>query len=121
MQDSELRWQDEILQVMYWMRGEHLGREVARSELARFLSLERAQLDRALDRLVAAGLIVVSSEDAEARFALSERGVEEGKRRFQEEFSPYLGRASHLTCDDPTCDCNSDDWNGACPSSAGNS
>lgn len=118
MLESELRWQDEILQVMYWMRGEDLGREVGRAELSRFLNLKPEQLDLALDRLAAANLITVSSPDGAKgeRFELSGRGMEEGKRRFREEFSPYLARASHLTCDDPKCDCNGEDWDGACPS-----
>ena len=121
MEDSELRWQDEILQVMYWMQGEDLGREVGRAELSRFLDLEPEQLELALQRLVAARLITAHSAQSGngGRFALSERGIKEGKRRFREEFSPYLARASHLTCDDPKCDCNGEDWDGDCPSIAG--
>lgn len=116
MADSELRWQDEILQVMYWMQGEHLGREVARSELQRFLNLERAQLDRALGALAAAGLIVTRAAGGAGQetFALSTRGVAEGRRRFEDEFAPYLGRESHLICDDPDCDCRKDGWDGIC-------
>lgn len=123
MQDNELRWQDEILQVMFWMRGEHLGGAVTRTVLSQFLSLEPAQLNRALERLVGSRLITVrASDDATpGAFELTERGAEEGKRRFQEEFTPYLGRASHLTCDDPTCDCSAEDFAGACPSIVANS
>jgi hypothetical protein len=123
MQDSEVRWQDEILEVMYWMRGEHLGQQVTRDELLRFLSLDRDQLDRTLSRLVATKLLVAHSpgNPTSETFELSERGIEEGGRRFREEFSPYLGRPSHLTCDDPACDCNAADWDGVCPSIASGS
>ena len=118
LQDSELRWQDEILQVMFWMRGEHLGGTVTRTVLEQFLSLEPAQLDCALERLVGSRFIAVraTADDSIGAFELTDRGAEEGKRRFQEEFSPYLGRASHLTCDDPACDCSAEDFAGACPS-----
>lgn len=116
MSDSELRWQDEILQVMYWMHGEHLGREVSRTELERFLTLDRSQLDRALNNLVTANLLILCGtgrEDHET-FALTARGTAEGRRRFEDEFSSYLGRESHLTCDDPDCDCHREDWDGVC-------
>ena len=116
MNDNELHWQDEILQLMYWMRGENLGAEVTTEQLNRFLGLETAQLKRTLRRLVALDLVRVSGspDENEHSFQLTPRGVEEGKRRFRDEFSSYLGKENHLECGDPDCDCHSLNWDGIC-------
>jgi transcriptional regulator GlxA family with amidase domain len=55
--DSELHWQDEILQVMYWMWGENLGQDVTPEQLNRLLHLEPRQVETALQQLLALGLI----------------------------------------------------------------
>jgi hypothetical protein len=34
--------------------------------------------------------------------------------RFLDEFSPYLGKESHLECGDADCDCHAPDWDGIC-------
>ena len=38
--DNPIYWQDEILQMMYWMRGEGLGEIVALNEMNRLLNAE---------------------------------------------------------------------------------
>jgi hypothetical protein len=48
---------------------------------------------------------------------LTERGIAEGKRRFLDEFSSYLGKDSHLACAEPDCVCHSPDWDGICHTS----
>lgn len=114
MSDSELRWQDEILQVMYWMKGENLGTHPAREEINRLLNFTPAQLDRALNGLVASGLIEARSGGDPSRFSLTTRGIEEGRRRFSEEFSASLGKETHIECGDPNCDCHAAGWDGVC-------
>lgn len=108
-----LRLQDDILQMMYWMRGEHLGDHVGRAQLNRFLNVADAALEEALGKLADRNLIEPAGND-EVR--LTPVGIEEGKRRFLDEFSGYLGKDSHLTCSDPECDCGNAEWSGECRS-----
>lgn len=116
MSESPLRWQDDILQVMYWMRGEALGTEISVDQLERFVKIERSQLETTLQKLVEINwLRFLGSVDRQV-FELTERGIEEGRRRFLEEFSPYLGKETHLSCSDPLCDCHSVEWAGVCRS-----
>jgi hypothetical protein len=100
--DAVLR-RDELLQVMYWMRGEGLGHEVGPADVARLLP------DTPLDQLAAdlrglcdAGLALPAGQE---RVRLSEAGVREGARRFAEEFADYT-RPGHGACSDPECDCH---------------
>lgn len=114
MSDKDLRWQDEILQLLYWMRGERLAAAATAAQLNRFLSMEASQLDKTLRQLAAMGLVRVVDRAGENSFELTPRGVEEGQRRFRDEFSSYLGKENHLECGDPNCDCHSSDWDGIC-------
>lgn len=109
---SELRQQDEILQVMYWMKGEGLGREVSAVELARFLPLTNDAIERTLEQMVMSGLLDCAA--GERRYRLTPIGDTEAARRFAEEFTPYLGKESHIVCDDPNCDCHAEDFTGVC-------
>ena len=112
MTDQLLRAQDEILQMMFWMRGEHLGDSVSSEQLNRFLKLEPFEVDAALRRLVGRELLSAVGDV----FRLTQRGIEEGKRRFIDEFSSVLGHETHLTCSDPHCDCSKADFDGVCTS-----
>ena len=104
--------QDEILQMMYWMRGEHLGEEVTHDQLNRFLRIEDDDVKSALAQLVMRGLVSVASD----RYALTERGIVEAGRRFLDEFSNVLGKEDHLSCSDPNCDCQAPGFDGTCRS-----
>ena len=118
MSDNELHWQDEILQMMYWMRGEKLGDSATPDQLNRFLNLEPTALETALQRLLAHRLICVhAGASRQTAFQLTERGIEEGERRFMDEFASYLGHESHIECSDPNCDCHTSDWDGICHTS----
>jgi hypothetical protein len=115
--ENELRWQDEILQVMYWMHGENLGQDVTAAQLNRFLHLQPAHLETAIERLGARGLLCARTDGSHVMVVqLTTRGLAEGKRRFLDEFSSYLGKDSHIECGDPACDCHSADWDGICHS-----
>lgn len=115
MSDNELRWRDEILQMLYWMKGEGLGTEVTPDQLNRFLQLTPAQFSTALQSLLGTQLVAGTTDRAgNPCFRLTESGVEEGKRRFTDEFSPYLGKENHLACNDPNCDCHDPDFGGVC-------
>lgn len=43
---------DEILRVMYWLRGENIAQEVAPNELSRWIGLPASKVDRLLRHLL---------------------------------------------------------------------
>ena len=109
---NSVQCQDEILQMMYWMRGEQLGENVTHAQLNQFLRIEDDAVKSALSQLVTRGLVSVSAD----RYALTERGVMEAGRRFLDEFSSVLGKEDHLSCSDPNCDCQAPGFDGTCRS-----
>lgn len=94
---------DEILQVMYWLRGENIAQDVAPPELARWVGLDAAQIGPLLEGLVASGL-VECLPDREVRYRLTNSGVFEGGRRFADEFAELI-KPGHYECSDPNCEC----------------
>lgn len=96
-----LQVQDEILQMLYWMRGEGIGERVTLQQLNRFLGVGVVQLAAPVERLIERGFVLGGG----ATLQLTEHGIDEGKRRFLDEFSNYLGHETHISCDDPDCDC----------------
>lgn len=98
---DELAAADEVLQVMYWLHGEGLASEVSAPDLVRWV--DRTDLGALLERLAGQGLLRLASRHPR-RYALTERGVEEGGRRFADEFSD-LTRQAHGECGDPDCEC----------------
>jgi hypothetical protein len=95
-----LRCRDELLQIMFWFRGEGLGEAIAPDDLVVFLGADPDLVRRHLDDLVAAGC----AERAAGRYTLSERGIQEGGRRFADEFAGLTGQA-HGECNNPSCSC----------------
>ncbi|MEO5754430.1 MAG: hypothetical protein ABIR38_06955 [Chthoniobacterales bacterium] len=94
---------DEILQVMYWLRGENIAQDVAAPELARWVALEPAQISPLLEGLVESGLVEFVP-DREKRYRLTSSGAFEGGRRFADEFAEMI-KPGHYECSDPNCDC----------------
>jgi len=88
-----LYWRSEILQVMYWLRGEGLGEIVDAQLLERFLGVEARVGLTFLDRLVADGYL----EQVPTGFVLSPIGLEEGKTEFALSFSD-MTRPAHGEC-----------------------
>ncbi len=103
-------WQDEILQVMYWMRGEGFGNKITVSELKKFLDASDEILIANLSQLAKNGLVNFDLSDA---YELTASGVKEGGRRFADEFDGML-KQGHYECDDPNCDCNDPNSDAAC-------
>jgi hypothetical protein len=98
---------DEILQVMYWLRGERLAADVTAAGLARWVGLDAEQIEPLLERLAASALVRPAGDGAPggpARYALTESGVREGGRRFADEFAE-MTRSGHYECHDPDCEC----------------
>jgi hypothetical protein len=94
---------DEILQVMYWLRGESIAQDVAPNELARWVGLEGERIEPLLKGLVESGL-VENVPGQEGRFRLTSSGGFEGGRRFADEFAEMI-KPGHYECSDPNCDC----------------
>ncbi|HSF15156.1 MAG TPA: hydrogenase maturation protease [Vicinamibacteria bacterium] len=92
---------DEVLQILYWLRGEGLAPDVAPSDLERWLGLGAVAIAPVLERMVGLGLV----EAARAgRYRLSALGFDEGARRFADEFSE-ITKPGHGECGDPSCEC----------------
>jgi predicted transcriptional regulator len=96
-----LFWRDEILQVMFWLKGEGLGETVDPAVIERFLGVDASIGVRYLDRLVDEGLLDRSEDGA---YRLTEKGETLGARGFAEEFSG-LTRPAHGECG-PDCWCH---------------
>ena len=95
---------DEILQVMYWLRGERLGETVTAADLQRFLGDDVPVLEADLAALADTGFIEAADGDRGC-FRLTRRGVEEGGRRFTDEFAE-MQRPGHGQCNRPGCLCH---------------
>ena len=97
---------DEILQVMYWLRGEGLAEDVAASDLTRWLGRGEREIEPLLERLARARLVQRGAKvpGAAPCYALTAVGVGEGGRRFADEFAE-LTRPGHGECGDPSCEC----------------
>jgi len=97
---TALRCRDDILQAMYWMRGEGFGEETDVQMLQSFLVVDEALLREQLGILAEEGYL----EESGGRYRLSELGVKEGGRRFADEFSG-LQSTAHGDCgpECPTC------------------
>jgi DNA-binding transcriptional MerR regulator len=95
-----LFWRDEILQALFWLQGEGLAETADARELAGFLARDEEQVAQALVCLAHEGDL----ECADGKYRLSERGRQEGGRRFQEEFAE-LTRPGHGECA-PGCSCH---------------
>lgn len=88
-----LYWRSEILQVMFWLRGEGLGEAVDAALLERFLGVEAAIGAGYLDRLVGEGYLNRTATG----YVLSESGLTEGKTEFALSFAD-LTRPAHGEC-----------------------
>lgn len=109
-----LYWRAEILQAMYWMRGEGLAASVTAERLADFLGSAPAKIEAQMRLLVEDGLLEAPT-DSGLGYALTERGRVEGGRSFQDEFAS-LTHPAHYECA-PGCWCHDPNHAGEpCPS-----
>ncbi len=95
-----LRCRDDILQSMYWMRGEGFAEDADVQTLITFMSEDAAMLEEQLTILVADGYL----EESDGRYRLSDSGSKEGGRRFADEMTD-LQKVAHGECgpDCPVC------------------
>lgn len=91
---AALYWRSEILQVMYWLRGEGFGDIVDAGLIERFLGVDAAVGVTYLDRLVVEGFLTADGPF----YALSETGRAEGAAEFASSFADLM-RPTHGECD----------------------
>ena len=103
---DDIRQRDELLQILFWFRGEGLGDVVAPQDLVTFLGVDPDTIQQRLKRLAAEGY-VVSTGGATERYGLTEWGIKEGGRRFSDEFAGLTGQA-HGECNNPNCSCQTE-------------
>ena len=94
---EELRWRDEILGVLYWLRGEGIMGAATVGDLSGFLVADAGVLGDQLERLVAGGYLERADAGDEIRYSLSEVGGREGGRVFADDFAELTG-AAHGEC-----------------------
>lgn len=110
---EQLRLRDEVLQIMYWMLGESIAHEIDAAYVARFLGQPAPEVAGALEVLARERLLLHGAEAD--RYRLSEDGIREGGRRFQDEFRD-LTKQAHGECA-PGCWCHTAEGEGKeCPS-----
>ncbi|MDQ4077292.1 MAG: hypothetical protein M3220_13720, partial [Chloroflexota bacterium] len=83
-------WRDEILQILYWFRGEGLGEAVTPRDLVIFLETGEELVQQHLERLADEGYVTRHTQGVPGvptRYRLTEWGVKEGGRRFADEFA----------------------------------
>ena len=101
---DELYWRDEILQVMYWYRGEGFGESATARDLQTFLPADEQLLATQMDSMVTEGYLVREDAPPAPRYTFTTYGAREGARRFADEFAGLTGQA-HGECgpDCPHC------------------
>lgn len=95
-----LYWRSEILQVMYWLRGEGFGDIVDAELIERFLGVDAKIGITYLELLVDEGYLEKHGE----YYGLSPTGLAEGAAEFASSFSE-LTKAAHGECS-PDCWCH---------------
>lgn len=88
-----LYWTEEILQVMFWIRGEGFGESIDSDTLGRFLGIDADEGLAYVDKLVDDGYLT-RGEDG---YTLTDEGLQLGARVFSDEFAE-LTKPSHGEC-----------------------
>lgn len=112
-----LFWRDEILQVMFWLKGEGLADVVTAQDLESFLNTEAKTIYFYLEQFSEEGYLARHPDPAGmptgTRYSLSELGRKEGGRRFQDEFAG-MQKSGHGECS-ADCICHQTGDHANCP------
>ncbi|GAC1638191.1 MAG: hypothetical protein NVS4B8_03770 [Herpetosiphon sp.] len=100
---DHMYWRDEILQILFWFRGEALGESVTPRELTTFLNTDEDVVSYHLERLTCDNY-VTRDDGPPVRYQLTDWGITEAGRRFADEFEGLTGQA-HGECNNPNCSC----------------
>lgn len=105
IEDSPIRcmfWKDEILQILYWMKGEGMGEDVTLSQILPLLQTTDNNLEFHLKKLYNEGFLKLETSDDEMKYCLSDTGKNEGAKNFAEAFQG-MQKAGHGECG-PDCE-----------------
>src|SRR5688500_1688616 len=89
-------WRDEILQILFWFGGEGLGEAAQPRVRGSCLGGDEPFIQGHLQRLADEGYVARQEGEPEW-YQLTEWGVQEGGRRFADEFAGLTGQA-HGEC-----------------------
>lgn len=105
IEDSPIRtmfWKDEILQVLYWVKGEGMGEEITIDQILPLLNTTEENLKFHLIKLNREGFLNLNKSDNHLKYSLSETGKKEGAKHFAEAFQG-MQKAGHGECG-PDCE-----------------
>lgn len=83
---EELARRDDILELLFWMRGQGFADSLSVGEVARFLTHTEDDVEASLEKLAGLGALERDGE----RFRLSAEGLPEARRRFVDDFREML-------------------------------
>ena len=90
----EIARRDEVLELLFWMRGQGFGEQLSTRDLAGFLVYPEPEIAATLQTLEALGAVERRPEE---RYALTESGLPEARRRFVDNFREMLAEG-HGEC-----------------------
>lgn len=90
----EIARRDEVLELLFWMKGQGFGEALSPQDLAGFLVYPEAEIVATLEALASRGAV---ERRAESRYALTEGGLPEARRRFVDDFREMLAEG-HGEC-----------------------
>lgn len=99
-----LFWKDEILQILYWIKGEGLGNEVPFIQVLSLLNTNEENLRYHIQKLVNEEVLLSNTAeiDRNSKISLSSEMHKEAGKRFAEAFQGYQ-KAGHGECG-PDCE-----------------
>lgn len=83
---EELARRDDILELLFWMRGQGIADSLSVSDVARFVAHAEDEVRASLEKLIALGAVERDGE----RYRLSAEGLPEARRRFVDDFREML-------------------------------
>lgn len=83
---TELARRDDILELLFWMRGQGFADSLSVGEVARFLTHAEDDVAASLEKLAALGALERDGD----RYRLSAEGLPEARRRFVDDFRDML-------------------------------
>lgn len=98
---EELRLRDEILQVLYWLKGEKLGQTATVQQVSVLVGFPAEQVEQVFALMKLEGLLLGAGDGS---VELTELGHKEGGRRFNDAFSD-LTNSAHGACGPDCEDC----------------
>ena len=97
---DDLRLREEILQVLYWLKGEGLGDSATARQVSVLVGFSEDQVSSLFVAMSTDGLLEIKGELVQ----LTELGSKEGGRRFGQEFAD-ITNAAHGACGPDCEDC----------------